>query len=228
MLLEGITETQAATAPAEMVLVRIAYVLTDMPTPDEGDPDIEQNGSTSPVITASAPSARMWAADGLGHCRQRRPHHGGTTAGAPGGHPPGHKCTQRPHQKRTGFRASPTGRTSHKRDLMAKSAAWRPTIQAGIEDGALEIALDAMPTFPAVNNLSPQARSNKPWIVMVSNETGQANCGANPHNNKHERLSRPDPHIHRARPFSSTELIEVHKLAAEPRKSDAHATGARR
>jgi DNA polymerase-3 subunit gamma/tau len=237
MLLKGITETQAATRPAaaaEMVLVRIAYV-ADMPTPDETIRMIEQNGTASPVVAASAPSRGMSAptASAVSSAPARA---AAVSRSAP-------EASARPQMAAAPApetQAAPVRRISsflelvalagEKRDIMAKSALETDVRLVRIEDGRLEIALERNAQRSLVNDLSRKLEqwTNRRWTVIVSNQTGQAtlreqNLVAK---NEREKAVEADPRVREvlAR-FPGAKLVEVRKLAVEPPESDANAAG---
>ena len=183
MLLKGITEVQTATRPAaaaEMVLVRIAYV-ADLPTPDEAIRMLEQNGGSSPVVSAQAlrrvarrlrpcpsmPSRRRVArilgtAHGLrlppGRRWRRR---GGAAIRAGAAH---HQLSAADRARRREARSADQGGAGSRRPAgahrgwTARSSRWSRSAARGL-----------------VTDLSRKLEqwTGRRWTVIVSNEAGQ-------------------------------------------------------
>jgi DNA polymerase-3 subunit gamma/tau len=232
MLLKGITEAQAATRPAaaaEMVLVRIAYV-ADMPTPDEAIRMLDQNGGTSPVITASAaprsapaPVASMPSSPARASSAPRA---GAEASARPQMMAPAPEVQAAPAALRISSFPALVALAGEKRDLLTKAALEADVRLVRIEDGRLEVALERSAARTLINDLSRKLEqwTGRRWTVIVSNEAGETTLRAQNEvqKNQRERAAEADPRVKEvlAR-FPGTKVVEVRKLAPEPPESDA-------
>jgi DNA polymerase III subunit gamma/tau len=232
MLLKGITEAQAATRPAaaaEMVLVRIAYV-ADMPTPDEAIRMLDQNGGTSPVITASAaprsapaPVASMPSSPARASSAPRA---SAEASARPQMMAPTPEVQAAPAALRISSFPALVALAGEKRDLLTKAALEADVRLVRIEDGRLEVALERSAARTLINDLSRKLEqwTGRRWTVIVSNEAGETTLRAQNEvqKNQRERAAEADPRVKEvlAR-FPGTKVVEVRKLAPEPPESDA-------
>ena len=231
MLLKGIAEVQTATRPAaaaEMVLVRIAYV-ADLPTPDEAIRMIEQNGGSSPVVSGAAPRRAARRRRRWRRCRRQ-----------PRAQPRRRASARKLPRVRSRWPAANRNRhpalrissfpqlialAGEKRDLLTKAALEADVRLVRIEDGRLEIALEAHASRGLVNDLSRKLEqwTGRRWTVIVSNEAGQPTVRSQTlaEKSQRERAAEADPRVQEvlAR-FPGTKVIEVRRLAAEPPESD--------
>ncbi len=234
MLLKGIAEAQAATRPAaaaEMVLVRIAYV-ADMPTPDEAIRMIEQNGGSSPAVTASGPSRGSPA---LTISSSQSP----ATARAQAAPRSGPEASARPQMQLVSaapqVQGDPALRIAsfvelvalagEKRDLLTKSALEADLRLVKFEDGRLEVALESHAPRSLVADLSRKLEqwTGRRWTVVVSNGPGQPTLREQSlvEKGQRERAAEADPRVKEvlAR-FPGAKVVEVRRLAPEPPDSD--------
>jgi DNA polymerase-3 subunit gamma/tau len=233
MLLKGIAEVQAATRPAaaaEMVLVRIAYV-ADMPTPDEAIRMIEQNGSASPVIAASAAprTASAPVASSMPSSPARSPAAPRANA-EPSARPqmvaPTPEAQSAPAALRIASFPELVALAGEKRDLLTKAALEADVRLVRIEDGRLELALEKSAARSLINDLSRKLEqwTGRRWTVIVSNEAGQPTLRSQNEvaRSERERAAESDPRVKEvlAR-FPGAKVVEVRKLAPEPPDSDA-------
>jgi DNA polymerase-3 subunit gamma/tau len=173
MLLRGVPEVKEAPrslAAAEMVLVRIAYA-ADLPTPDEVIRSLdagEANGSAPPSGHAmrpaeAGPSARFDAARG-----------GARTAPAPREEAMAvHAEPATPARALARFEEI-VALAAEKRDLTIKAALERDIRLVRMEDGRLEIALEAGASRAIVQDLGRKLAdwTGRRWMVVVSAEEG--------------------------------------------------------
>jgi DNA polymerase-3 subunit gamma/tau len=235
MLLKGITEAQAATRPAaaaEMVLVRIAYV-ADMPTPDEAIRMLDQNGGTSPVITASAaprnapaPSMQVSSMPSPPARAASAPRSGAEASARPQMIAPTSEVQAAPAALRISGFPELVALAGEKRDLLTKAALEADVRLVRIEDGRLEVALERSAARTLINDLSRKLEqwTGRRWTVIVSNEAGQSTLREQNEvqKNQRERAAEADPRVKEvlAR-FPGAKVVEVRKLAPEPPESDA-------
>jgi len=112
-----------------------------------------------------------------------------------------------------------------KRDLICKSALEADMRLVRIEDGRLEVALEAHASRTLVNELSRKLEqwTGRRWTVIVSNEAGQPTLRSQnlAEKSQRERAAEADPRVREvlAR-FPGAKVIEVRRLAAEPPESD--------
>ena len=230
MLLKGITEVQTATRPAaaaEMVLVRIAYV-ADLPTPDEAIRMLEQNGGSSPVVSAGAaprgapastvssmPSAPVRASSAAPRAEASvRPQMAA----------PAEAAQSAPALRITSF-PQLIALASEKRDVLTKAALEADVRLVRIEDGRLELALEPQAPRGLVTDLSRKLEqwTGRRWTVVVSNEAGQPTIRSQNEQARtaRERAAEADPRVQEvlAR-FPGAKVVEVRRLAAEPPEAD--------
>jgi len=230
MLLKGITEVQTATRPAaaaEMVLVRIAYV-ADMPTPDEAIRMIQQNGGSSPVVSGASAAPRSASSAPMASMPQASPRAGSPAPRAETSARPQPMASSEP-QSAPALRISSFPQlialAGEKRDLLTKTALEADMRLVRIEDGRLEIALEAHASRGLVNELSRKLElwTGRRWTVIVSNEAGQPTVRSQSlaEKSQRERAAEADPRVQEvlAR-FPGTKVVEVRRLAAEPPESD--------
>jgi DNA polymerase-3 subunit gamma/tau len=184
MLLKGIAEVQGASRPiaaAEMVLVRIAYV-ADLPTPDELIRSFDDGGGTGRTQGngAGASSAASAGAQPAGATRFDSPRGGGTRAMAA----PSMRAA--PEALPQSARAAPAlaintfpelvALAAEKRDVQMKLALERDVRLVRCEDGKLEIAVESTAPKTLVNDLSRKLQqwTGRPWVVVISRESGEA------------------------------------------------------
>jgi DNA polymerase-3 subunit gamma/tau len=234
MLLKGIAEVQAATRPAaaaEMVLVRIAYV-ADMPTPDEAIRMLEQNGSTSPVIAASAAPRGAPASpvssmpSSAPRAMAPTPRAGAEASARPQMIAPMAEVQAAPAALRIASFPELVALAGEKRDLLTKAALEADVRLVRIEDGRLEVTLERSAARTLINDLSRKLEqwTGRRWTVIVSNEAGQPTLRSQNEvqKNQRERAAESDPRVQEvlAR-FPGAKVVEVRKLAPEPPESDA-------
>jgi DNA polymerase-3 subunit gamma/tau len=233
MLLKGITEVQAATRPAaaaEMVLVRIAYV-ADMPTPDEAIRMLDQNGGTSPVVTASgaprsAPAPGVFSMQSSPVRASSSPRAGAETSARPQMIAATPDAQSAPAALRIATFPELVALAGEKRDLLTKAALEADVRLVRIEDGRLEVTLERSAARTLINDLSRKLEqwTGRRWTVIVSNEPGQPTLRSQneEQKNQRERAAESDPRVKEvlAR-FPGAKVVEVRKLAPEPPESDA-------
>jgi DNA polymerase-3 subunit gamma/tau len=244
MLLKGIAEAQGATRPAaaaEMVLVRIAYV-ADMPTPDEAIRMLEQNGGASLVVGGSAvPRGALGSVNSSSASSSpsvsSMPSSPARAASAPRA---GAEASARPQMIAPVSAAQPAAAVlriasfpelvalaGEKRDLLTKTALEADVRLVRIEDGRLEVTLERSAARTLINDLSRKLEqwTGRRWTVIVSNEAGQPTLRSQNEmqKNERERAAESDPRVKEvlAR-FPGAKVVEVRKLAPEPRESDAN------
>ncbi len=230
MLLKGITEVQTATRPAaaaEMVLVRIAYV-ADMPTPDEAIRMIEQNGGSSTVVSGASAAPRGAPSAPMASVPQAAPRATTTmsrTETSARAQPMAGSEPQSAPALRISSFPQLVALAGEKRDLLTKAALEADMRLVRIEDGRLELALEAHASRGLVNDLSRKLEqwSGRRWTVIVSNEAGQPTVRSQnlAEKSQRERAAEADPRVQEvlAR-FPGTKVVEVRRLAAEPPESD--------
>jgi DNA polymerase-3 subunit gamma/tau len=223
MLLKGIAEVEAAGRPiaaAEMVLVRIAYA-ADLPTPDEVVRSLSDgtrgNGSGA-AQSSSLPRSDMPA-------RSELPR-GGGSRGPLASAIPMHEPVARSTEAPAPTRAIKTfeelvALAAEKRDVAMKSALERDVRLVRLEDGKLEIALEASAAKSLVNDLSKKLAdwTGRRWMIAVSAEAGAASLRAQAEARKAELKNdvRSDPLVQAvlAR-FPGAEIVEVRPPASAP------------
>jgi DNA polymerase-3 subunit gamma/tau len=114
-----------------------------------------------------------------------------------------------------------------KRDLLTKTALEADVRLVRIEDGRLEVTLERSAARTLINDLSRKLEqwTGRRWTVIVSNEAGQPTLRSQNEmqKNERERAAESDPRVKEvlAR-FPGAKVVEVRKLAPEPRESDAN------
>ncbi len=232
MLLKGIAEVQTATRPAaaaEMVLVRIAYV-ADMPTPDEAIRMIEQNGGSSASVSGASAAPRSTPSSPVASISSSTPRaaSAGSRTSAEASARPQPMASSEP-QSAPALRISSfpqlVALAGEKRDLLTKTALEADVRLVRIEDGRIELALEAHASRGLVNDLSRKLEqwTGRRWTVIVSNEAGQPTIRSQnlAERSQRERTAEADPRVQEvlAR-FPGTKVVEVRRLAAEPPESD--------
>jgi len=232
MLLKGIAEVQTATRPAaaaEMVLVRIAYV-ADMPTPDEAIRMIEQNGGSSASVSGASAAPRSTPSSPVASISSSTPRaaSAGSRTSAEASARPQPMAGSEP-QSAPALRISSfpqlVALAGEKRDLLTKTALEADVRLVRIEDGRIELALEAHASRGLVNDLSRKLEqwTGRRWTVIVSNEAGQPTIRSQnlAERSQRERAAEADPRVQEvlAR-FPGTKVVEVRRLAAEPPESD--------
>jgi DNA polymerase-3 subunit gamma/tau len=112
-----------------------------------------------------------------------------------------------------------------KRDLLTKTALEADVRLVRIEDGRLELALEAHASRGLVNDLSRKLEqwTGRRWTVIVSNEAGQPTIRSQTlaERSQRERAAEADPRVQEvlAR-FPGAKVVEVRRLAAEPPESE--------
>jgi DNA polymerase III subunit gamma/tau len=232
MLLKGIAEVQTATRPAaaaEMVLVRIAYV-ADMPTPDEAIRMIEQNGGSSASVSGASAAPRSTPSSPVASISSSTPRaaSAGSRTSAEASARPQPMASSEP-QSAPALRISSfpqlVALAGEKRDLLTKTALEADVRLVRIEDGRIELALEAHASRGLVNDLSRKLEqwTGRRWTVIVSNEAGQPTIRSQnlAERSQRERTAEADPRVQEvlAR-FPGAKVVEVRRLAAEPPESD--------
>ena len=210
MLLKGITEAQAATRPAlaaEMVLVRIAYA-ADLPTPDEALRALEGGGApastggngASPGRGAPSSPARMEAAVASPRT---------SFAASPARSAPEASAMRQPAVLQAEPQSAPQLRlatfpeivalAAEKRDLSVKTALENDVRLVRVEDGRLEVALEAHASRSLVTDLSRKLEqwTGRRWTVIVSNAPAQPTlrAQAQAQQNELENAVQADPRV---------------------------------
>jgi DNA polymerase III subunit gamma/tau len=210
MLLKGITEAQAATRPAlaaEMVLVRIAYA-ADLPTPDEALRALEGGGApastggngASPGRGAQSSPARMEAAVASPRT---------SFAASPARSAPEASAMRQPAVLQAEPQSAPQLRLAtfpeivalagEKRDLSVKTALENDVRLVRVEDGRLEVALEAHASRSLVTELSRKLEqwTGRRWTVIVSNAPAQPTlrAQAQAQQNELENAVQADPRV---------------------------------
>jgi DNA polymerase III subunit gamma/tau len=231
MLLKGITEVQTATRPAaaaEMVLVRIAYV-ADLPTPDEAIKMLEQNGGSSPVVSGGGAASRPAPASTVSSMpsapvRASSAAPRAEASARPQMAAPAQDAQSAPALRITSF-PQLIALASEKRDVLTKAALEADVRLVRIEDGRLELALEAQASRGLVTDLSRKLEqwTGRRWTVVVSNEAGQPTIRSQNEQARtaRERAAEADPRVQEvlAR-FPGAKVVEVRRLAAEPPEAD--------
>ncbi|MDQ8727268.1 DNA polymerase III subunit gamma/tau [Bradyrhizobium sp. LHD-71] len=209
MLLKGIAETQAATRPvmaAEMVLVRIAYA-ADLPTPDEalraidtGGPSASTNGTDAGATRSAAPSARMEAAaPPVRASFSAAPARAGLEAFAARQQAEPRAEQQSAPQLRLSTFPEIVALAAEKRDISIKAALENDVRLVRVEDGRLEVALEANASRALVNDLSRKLEqwTGRRWTVIVSNAPAQPTlrAQAQAQQNELENAVQADPRV---------------------------------
>jgi DNA polymerase-3 subunit gamma/tau len=224
MLLKGIEEVTSAGRPlaaAEMVLIRIAYA-ADLPTPDEVIRSLGEN--TRGNGGASAPSGQAQPRPELApraELQRGEAPRGGTRAAlaAAPAEIPADAPVARGNQAPITARVVQTfddlvALATEKRDLGLKSALERDVRLVRIEDGRLEIALEASAPKSLTGELSKKLSdwTGRRWMVIVSAEPGVPSLYAQAHTRKAELKDgvRGDPLVQAvlAR-FPGAEIVNV-------------------
>jgi DNA polymerase-3 subunit gamma/tau len=211
-----------------MVLVRIAYV-ADMPTPDEAIRMIEQNGGSLPVVSGAGTAPRSAPSAPMASMPQAAPRAAASPASRA-------ETSARPQPMASGepqpalaLRISSfpqlVALAGEKRDLLTKTALEADVRLVRIEDGRLELALEAHASRGLVNDLSRKLEqwTGRRWTVIVSNEAGQPTIRSQTlaERSQRERAAEADPRVQEvlAR-FPGAKVVEVRRLAAEPPESE--------
>lgn len=209
MLLKGITEAQAATRPAlaaEMVLVRIAYA-ADLPTPDEAIRALDGSGASAPAggngasrAAPLSPSPRMEAAAPP----PRTSFSAASTRSAPEA-----SAVRQPTVLQVEAQSTPQLRLSSfpeivalaakNRDISVKTSLENDVRLVRVEDGRLEVALEAHASRSLVNELSRKLEqwTGRRWTVIVSNAPAQPTlrAQAQAQQNELESAVQADPRV---------------------------------
>jgi DNA polymerase-3 subunit gamma/tau len=232
MLLKGITEVQIATRPAaaaEMVLVRIAYV-ADLPTPDEAIKMLDQNGGGAQMApggaapSRAAPAAPVSSMSAASPMRTPASPRSAAEASARPQMAPSAQTESAPVLRLATF-PQLVALAGEKRDILTKTALESDMRLVRFEDGRLEVALERHAARGMVNDLSRKLESwtGRRWTVIVSNEAGQPTLRSQNEQarNEHARAAEADPRVQEvlAR-FPGAKVVEVRRLAAEPRESN--------
>ena len=211
MLLKGMTEAKDAARPAlaaEMLLVRIAYA-ADLPSPDEAIRALETGGGFAQGNgggaggTRGAPSAppRMEAAT--------PPHRSMPSAPPARSMPEASAARQQAAPQPEQASAAPQRRLStfpeivalaaEKRDVAIKAALENDVRLVRVEDGRLEVALEANAPRSLVNDLSRKLEqwTGRRWAVIVSNASAQPTlrAQAQAQQNALENAVQQDPRV---------------------------------
>jgi DNA polymerase-3 subunit gamma/tau len=180
MLLKGIPEVKEAARPvaaAEMVLVRIAHA-ADLPTPD----DVIRSLNGAPRSDASPPGAigRSGGADtsSVASIRYEAPRTASNVQAALSRSEPVAQRSepmQSPPSRRLERYTDIVALAAEKRDLNVKTTLERDVRLVRMEDGRLEIALEAGASRSIVQDLSRKLSdwTGKRWMVVVSAEPGE-------------------------------------------------------
>jgi DNA polymerase-3 subunit gamma/tau len=243
MLLKGITEVQGATRPAaaaEMVLVRIAYV-ADLPTPDEAIRMIEQGGGSSPVIGngggRAMPALNAPSAQSSVQMPTASPPSAPAMSGAPRGPTMQRGNAEPSPQPQVGMtEAAPAtvlkistfpelvALAGQKRDLMVRGALEADVRLIRIEDGRLELAMERTAARSLINDLARKLEmwTGRRWVVIVSNEQGEATLRAQAQEQKNERtrLAEADPRVQAVLAKFPGAKMEVYPVAPEIPEGD--------
>jgi DNA polymerase-3 subunit gamma/tau len=185
MLLKGVSEVQASGRPvaaAEMVLVRIAYA-ADLPTPDELVRSLGDTGTASASARASgnggtnASSASSSSQSFAPRYEAPRGASRSQAAVSPRAEDPVAELKQPDAAAPTISISSFTdliALAAEKRDITMKMALERDVRLVRLEDGQLEIAVEASAPKTLVHDLQRKltAWTGKRWIVVVSKEQG--------------------------------------------------------
>ena len=225
MLLKGIGEVEAAGRPidaAEMVLVRIAYA-ADLPTPDEvirslGEARGGNGGSPSHPSPASGGGMGGGASPPRAEMRAETPRgtRGPLASAAPA---PRDEPVAQASQTAEPARAVRSfedliALAAEKRDLAIKSALERDVRLVRLEDGRLELAIEASARKSLVGELSKKLGewTGRRWMVVVSAEAGMPSLRAQAEARKAELKDgvRDDPLVQAvlAR-FPGAEIVDV-------------------
>jgi DNA polymerase-3 subunit gamma/tau len=235
MLLKGITEAQAATRPAlaaEMVLVRIAYA-ADLPTPDEAIRALDGSGAPAPGggngagRAASAPPApRMEAAAPPPRSSFSAP----SARSAPEA-----SAVRQPTVMQVEAPSVPQLRLSSfpeivalaakNRDISVKISLENDVRLIRVEDGRLEIALEAHASRSLVNDLSRKLEqwTGRRWTVIVSNAPAQPTlrAQAQAQQNELESAVQADPRVREVMAkWPGAKLESVRRAAQSPAEGD--------
>jgi DNA polymerase-3 subunit gamma/tau len=208
MLLKGITEAQAATRPAlaaEMVLVRIAYA-ADLPTPDEAIRALDGSPAPAPAggngasrAGSASPAPRMEAAPPPRASFSAASTRSATEASA----------VRQPTVLQVEAQSTPQLRLSSfpeivalaakNRDISAKISLENDVRLVRVEDGRLEIALEAHASRSLVSDLSRKLEqwTGRRWTVIVSNAPAQPTlrAQAQAQQNELESAVQADPRV---------------------------------
>ncbi len=220
MLLKGISEVQESGRPlaaAEMVLVRIAYA-ADLPTPDEvirslGDA-ARGNGAES-----TAPAPVRTEAPVRAQSSSRVEPRGAPRAALASAPAPAPMNEPRAVEESLPTRAIASfeelvALAGEKRDVGMKSALERDVRLVRLEDGKLEIALEASAPRTLVGDLSKKLAdwTGRRWMVVVSAEPGAPTLRAQAEAKKAELKDgvRADPLVQAVLDrFPGAEIVSV-------------------
>ena len=179
MLLKGITEVESAPKPlaaAEMLLVRIAYS-ADLPAPED---IIRSLDGGDPPLSSAAGRPSQPSAQSHSPVRYESARTAGTTSAAVSRQPMPQADVSAPtiETASDAFVISSFEQlialSAEKRDLMIKTALERDVRLVSIEDGRLEIALEAGASKSLVQELSRKLSTwtGRPWMIAISSLTG--------------------------------------------------------
>jgi DNA polymerase-3 subunit gamma/tau len=182
MLLKGVSEVQASGRPvaaAEMVLVRIAYA-ADLPTPDEVVRSLSESGA-SPAPARPQGNGGTAQAPTQSYAPRYEAPRGSPRSSAAVSPRPAEDPVVRMEQPAASVPTLSIGSFEElialaveKRDITAKMALERDVRLVRLEDGQLEIALEATAPKTLVHDLQRKLSgwTGKRWIVVVSKEQG--------------------------------------------------------
>ena len=213
MLLKGMTEAKDASRPAmaaEMVLVRIAYA-ADLPTPDEalrsletGGASVSGNGASSgagPGRSAQSSPARMETAMPPARSSFSTPPARSlpeTSAMRQQAAPQPEQSSAPPQLRLSSF-AEIVALATEKRDLQIKASLESDVRLVRVEDGKLEIAMEAHASRSLVTDLSRKLEqwTGRRWTVVVSNAPAQPTlrAQAQAQQNELENSVQADPRV---------------------------------
>jgi DNA polymerase-3 subunit gamma/tau len=239
MLLKGIAEVQAATRPAaaaEMVLVRIAYV-ADLPTPDEAIRMIEQSGGAALVTTGGGPrpgSATAPVARGEARTEMGAPRSMGAGPRLAAETAPRAAASQAPAAQ-----AAPVIELRSfldivsfvgKRDILLQKSLERDVRFVRLDDGKLEIALEAAASRGLPHDLQRKLEqwTGRRWMVAVSNAEGEPTLRAQRElqRSERERRAEADPRVQEVLSrFPGTRIVEVRHAPAAPASASGQGDG---
>jgi DNA polymerase-3 subunit gamma/tau len=210
MLLKGMTEAKDATRPAlaaEMVLVRIAYA-ADLPTPDEALRALESGGSPASTGGNGAGAVRS-SPSAPSRMDTTMPQPRASFAPPPGRSVPETSAMRQQAAPQSEPQAAPHLRLSsfpeivalaaEKRDLAIKAALENDVRLVRVEDGRLEVALEANAPRSLVNDLARKLEqwTGRRWTVIISNAAAQPTlrAQAQAQQNELEKAVQADPRV---------------------------------
>jgi DNA polymerase-3 subunit gamma/tau len=210
MLLKGMTEAKDAMRPAlaaEMVLVRIAYA-ADLPTPDEAIRALDGGGSPA-ASGGNGSGAARGAPASSSRMETSMPPTRASFAPSSGRSAPETSAMRQPVAPQAEAPATPQLRLStfpeivalaaEKRDLAIKAALENDVRLVRVEDGRLEVALEANAPRSLVNDLSRKLElwTGRRWTVIISNAASQPTlrAQAQAQQNELETAVQADPRV---------------------------------